>query len=112
MTMLSEQERQLLYWLTSTHFIGAGAIVDGGCFVGGSTLSLAEGLRKNAARSSSARVHVFDLFEVEPYMADLYFSERGLAPGDSFRTLFDGKHQVGQRPALGDGWRPREGELG
>ena len=86
MTMLSVEERQLLQWLTRSRFTGAGAIVDGGCFVGGSTLALAEGLR---AAGGGAKIDVFDLFEVEPYMADLYFTDRGISPGESFRPLFD-----------------------
>jgi hypothetical protein len=86
MTMLSERERQLLHWLTSEYFSGAGAIVDGGCFVGGSTLPLAEGLR---ASGRPGMVDVYDLFEVEPYMADLYFGDSGPLAGESFRPLFD-----------------------
>jgi hypothetical protein len=89
MTMLSHEERQLLFWLASTWYSGAGAIVDGGCFVGGSSLALAEGLRANPNRPAGALVEVFDLFEVEPYMIDLYFSDWDFEPGDSFRPVFD-----------------------
>jgi hypothetical protein len=88
-TMLSTEERQLLLWLTRDWYSGAGAIVDGGCFVGGSTLALAEGLRSNERLGPDRRIDVFDLFEVEPYMADTYFAERGLKAGESFRSLFD-----------------------
>lgn len=41
--MLSLEERRLLYWLAREYFAGIGAIVDGGSFVGGSTLALGEG---------------------------------------------------------------------
>jgi hypothetical protein len=88
-TMLSIEERQLLAWLAAEHWTGAGAIVDGGCFLGGSTLALAEGVRANRKASGQARIDVFDLFEVEPYMIDLYFPGTSLAAGDSFRGEFD-----------------------
>jgi hypothetical protein len=86
LTMLSLEERRLLYWLTATRYEGAGAIVDGGCFVGGSTVALAEGLR---AAGRCEKVDVYDLFEVEAYMVDFYFKGMGLRPGESFRGLFD-----------------------
>jgi hypothetical protein len=86
LTMLSLEERRLLYWLTRSYRAGDGAIVDGGCFVGGSTISLAEGVR---AAGIGGVVDVFDLFEVEPYMTDFYFKNHELRTGDSFRPLFD-----------------------
>jgi len=86
MTMLSVEERQLLYWLTAEYRTGEGAIVDGGCFVGGSTVPLAEGLR---AGGKPGTVDVYDLFEVESYMTDFYFKDHDLRAGDSFRSLFD-----------------------
>jgi hypothetical protein len=88
-TMLSIEERQLLAWLTESYWEGEGAIVDGGCFLGGSTLALGEGLRANTSAPSDARIDVFDLFEVEPYMVDMYFEGKGLRAGDSFRGEFD-----------------------
>lgn len=86
MTMLSIEERQLLYWATSEYRTGAGAIVDGGSFVGGSTVPLAEGLR---AAGSGGVVDVYDRFEVEPYMTDFYFKDEDLRAGESFRPVFD-----------------------
>jgi hypothetical protein len=88
-TMLSIEERQLLAWLTESYWEGEGAIVDGGCFLGGSTVALAEGLRANASAPADARIDVFDLFEVEPYMVELYFGHTTLQAGDSFRSEFD-----------------------
>jgi hypothetical protein len=103
MTMLSLEERKLLYWLTSTYRTGGGAIVDGGCFVGGSTVPLAEGLRTS---STEGVVDVYDLFEVEPYMTDFYFKDHGLRSGDSFRQVFDGN--TGE---VADLLRVHEGDL-
>jgi hypothetical protein len=88
-TMLSIEERQLLAWLTESYWQGDGAIVDGGCFLGGSTVALAEGLRARPGDSAGVRIDVFDLFEVEPYMVDMYFPGTGLQAGDSFRGEFD-----------------------
>ena len=88
-TMLSIEERQLLAWLAESYWRGEGAIVDGGCFLGGSTLALAEGLRAHPQAPAGARIDVYDLFETEPYMVDLYFPGTGLQAGDSFRGEFD-----------------------
>jgi hypothetical protein len=38
-SMLTLDEKQFLYWLTSEYFSGIGAIIDAGCFIGGSTLA-------------------------------------------------------------------------
>jgi hypothetical protein len=102
-TMLSIEERQLLFWLTSSYRTGEGAIVDGGCFVGGSTIPLAEGLR---AGGVGGTVDVYDLFQVEPYMTDFYFKDEDLQAGDSFRPLFD--HNTANVSSL---LRVHEGDL-
>jgi hypothetical protein len=87
-TMLSVAERRLLFWLGAEHARGDGAIVDAGCFVGGSTVALAEGLRVNP-RASHARVDAFDRFTVDDFMATAYLAGHGLRAGDSFRPVFD-----------------------
>ncbi len=84
--MLSIDERQLLQWLTAHYYSGQGAIVDGGPFVGGSTVPLAEGLL-SAGRSDA--IDVYDRFEVEPYMSEMYFQHDGLVGGDSFLPVFE-----------------------
>jgi hypothetical protein len=84
-TMLSIEERQLLHWLTAAQFGGEGAIVDGGPFVGGSTVALAEGL---LASGKTGSIDVYDRFEVEPYMSELYFVDEQLAAGESFLPVF------------------------
>lgn len=90
-TMLSVQERQLLYWLARHHVRGDGRIVDGGCFLGGSTAALAAGL---AARDDlgppSPRIASYDRFVVEDYtLADYGSSFPDPRPGASFRPAFD-----------------------
>jgi hypothetical protein len=87
-TMLSDAERRLLFWLGAEHARGDGAIVDAGCFVGGSTVALAEGLRVNP-RAGDAYVDAFDRFTVDEFMATSYLTEYGLRAGDSFRPVFE-----------------------
>jgi len=87
-TMLSVAERRLLYWLGAEHARGDGAVVDAGCFVGGSTVALAEGLRVNR-RAGDAYVDAFDRFTVDEFMATAYLAGHGLQAGDSFRPVFD-----------------------
>ncbi len=106
-TMLSVEERQALYWLTSSYYSGIGAIVDAGCFVGGSTVALAEGLQSTA---SDAMIDVYDRFEVEAYMNDLYFNDKPLPEGASFLWVFERNTQhVADRLRVHDGDLLRHG---
>ena len=61
-TMLSVEEQKLYYWLAAFWAEGAGAIVDLGCFAGGSTARLAEGAR---VASHGGAVHAFDRFTAD-----------------------------------------------
>ena len=90
-TMLSTSERTLLYWLARNDYTGAGEIVDGGCFVGGSTISLAHGLLDGGHAGERPRIHVYDLFTSDPYMIEYYFKPLGITctNGESFRPFFD-----------------------
>ncbi len=90
-TMLSTAERALLYWLARDYYTGAGEIVDGGCFLGGSTLSLARGLIDGGHATERAHIHVYDLFASDPYMIEHYLKPLGIncANGESFRPVFD-----------------------
>ncbi len=60
-TMLSEAEQRLYHWLAARWYTGAGAIVELGCFAGGSTARLAEGLRLSGR---DGHIHAFDRFRV------------------------------------------------
>ncbi len=81
-TMLSPKEQSFYYWLTETWTTGAGAIVDLGCFVGGSTARLAAG--RHAATTDAARtapIYAYDRFTVaERNKKQLY--KHGIAPFD------------------------------
>ena len=92
-SMLQPDERQLLYWLTSEYFSGAGAIVDAGCFAGGSTVALAAGLATARGREiwgERARIHSYDMFLTDDFMSAHYFDANGLhTEGARFRNIYD-----------------------
>jgi SAM-dependent methyltransferase len=86
-TMLVPDELRLLHHLAENYASGSGAIVDAGPFLGGSTVALAAGLRRNHNRGERL-IHSFDRFEVEEYTRGVYFPESTPA-GTSFREQFD-----------------------
>jgi len=89
-TMLVPDELRLLHHLAAEYWSGAGAIIDAGAFLGGSTVALADGLRHNPHRrryGAQKPIHSFDRFEVEEY--SLPFFPEGTAVGDSFREQFE-----------------------
>ena len=84
--MLSDEERQYLFWLGSSEWTGVGDVVEIGPWLGGSTISLAAGMRANKRLSGEKRFHVFDNFVWVDYMA-----RRALLPirtGESFEPFF------------------------
>jgi SAM-dependent methyltransferase len=90
-TMLMDDELRLLNYLADEYYTGEGAIVDAGCFLGGSTLALADGLRRNLTRRGAGEeklIHSYDRFEIEGWTIDSYFPQSAQA-GESFRPLFD-----------------------
>jgi hypothetical protein len=90
-TMLSVQERALLYVLARDYADPSqGAIVDAGCFLGGSTVALLAGLRDRSTAWTGPPVVSYDLFRVEAYSYDKYFGAHfDKQVGDSFRDLYD-----------------------
>lgn len=64
-TLLHPGEVRLLHWLGRVQYSGWGAVIDGGCFVGGSTAALGWGLRANPAATPGC-LHAYDLFEIDP----------------------------------------------
>lgn len=89
-TMLVPDELRLLNYLAQDIYIGAGAIVDAGSFLGGSTVAFAAGLRRNRrwAAKGGKPIHSYDRFEVEEWTRGLFFPE-DVAAGASFRERFD-----------------------
>jgi predicted O-methyltransferase YrrM len=87
-TMLSKAERRLLYTL-ARDYAGDGAIVDAGCFLGGSTAALLAGVQDRADGSVS-RVTSYDLFRMDALTMPKFFPDDGsLQVGESFRQRFD-----------------------
>lgn len=89
-TMLMRTEQQMLYSLGKKFFQNKGCIVDAGCFLGGSTLALAQGVRDNAAYKANPRgavIHSYDLFVVEPWTIGIYFPD-GTPLGTSFEPIY------------------------
>ncbi|MCB2131987.1 MAG: hypothetical protein KDD96_06205, partial [Rhodobacteraceae bacterium] len=58
-TMLKAEEQALYFWIARDWAKGAGAIVDLGCFAGGSTARLAAGAE---AAGYAAEIHAYDRF--------------------------------------------------
>lgn len=76
-TMLHRHEQFLYYWLTRNSIGGPGAVVDLGCFAGGSTARLAQGL---ADAGSDAVLHAFDRFTADPATKKSWLYPAGIAP--------------------------------
>jgi hypothetical protein len=89
-TMLSKAERRLLYSLARDYASGEGALVDAGCFLGGSTAALLAGVRDRPEEWRGPPVESYDLFRVDTYMIEKFFSgDDALPPGETFRHRFD-----------------------
>jgi hypothetical protein len=93
--MLTLDERRLLHWMARDVWEGWGAIVDAGCFLGGSTASLATGVRARPGYEPGLRLgpplSTYDRFVVEEYTVDAgYFDPwPDVGVSDSFRHIFD-----------------------
>jgi hypothetical protein len=88
-TMLVPDELKLLYSLGRDYFRNEGYIVDAGCFLGGSTQAIAQGVKANPAWTANQRpsvVHSYDLFIVEPWTIGIYFPD-GTPLGTSFAPI-------------------------
>lgn len=90
-SMLSYEERALLHWAAREGCGAAGQVIDAGCYLGGSTLSLATGLRRSAKDAEDAhRVHSFDLFMVGGERERVYFeADFPFEVGADIRPLFE-----------------------
>lgn len=66
-------------------------LVDAGCYVGASTVSLGEGLRHSGLPEGKRRGRIwsYDLFRTTPAMSEHYLKGSGLKPGDSFQPIFE-----------------------
>lgn len=88
-TMLAHEEELLLHWLTAVWAQGSGAIVDLGCFAGGSTARLAQGQAQGqthgqaqAKTGHAAMIHAYDRFAVDEATKQRWLYAAGVAPFD------------------------------
>jgi hypothetical protein len=95
-TMLSDEERQLYFWLARDWATGTGAMVDLGCFAGGSTALLAEGAR---AAGRDRQIFAYDRFH-----ADLRSKQRFLYSAGI--PKFDGTDILPLSDILLEPWQP------
>jgi hypothetical protein len=92
--MIHPDERRMLYTLTRDYFSGAGRIIDGGAFLGTSSLALGFGLRDRGYKKEPV-IDSFDMFTLDPYGLEHYidrtgpFKKRPLKVGDSIRFLYE-----------------------
>ena len=87
--MLSKLERRLLYSLARDYAGGDAAIVDAGCFLGGSTAALLAGMRDRTEGWTGPPLASYDLFRVEAFTVPKFFPDGSVRVGDSFRPRFD-----------------------
>ena len=88
-TMLSKAERRLLYTLAREFATGEGAIVDAGCFLGGSSAALLAGVRDRSVPWSGPPIASYDLFRVEAFTIPKFFARDRVDVGESFRPRYD-----------------------
>ncbi len=90
-SMLTGEEREMLRVLAAEHPLRRGCVIDAGCFLGGSTLAIALGMRE---RDRPVPVHTYDRFILDwGALASYPHMLAGLSEGDSFRDRFE--QQVG-----------------
>ncbi len=89
-TMLMADEVRLLHFLARRHFSDQGAIIDAGCFLGGSTRGFTDGLmeRPLRKRSLSMPIQSYDLFAAEAWSIGRLLPA-DMQPRQSFRALFE-----------------------
>lgn len=92
-TMLSHAERAMLHWLAREYpLTDRGAIVDAGCFLGGSTTALASGLARRIKRQGGVdvnhRIHTYDMFIAPNDRYSLGLIGHNKKPGDTTLDLF------------------------
>jgi hypothetical protein len=86
-SMLTAEEREMLRILAAEHPLRRGCVIDAGCFLGGSTLALALGMRE---RDRPVPVHTYDRFILDRWsLASYPHMLAGLSEGDNFRDRFE-----------------------
>lgn len=74
-SMLTLEEKRMLRWLTANYYSGEGIICDLGAFIGGSTVSLADGLA--ASGRNDKLIHSYDFFRSSSRLWEKYMAQSG-----------------------------------
>lgn len=97
--MLGVEERILPSYLSHLVAKDTGTVVELGCYLGGSTVAILDGLDQAGALSTAHKdakfVHSYDLFRANSYMVDHTLNFYGIKEGDSFYALY--KELLGDR---------------
>lgn len=91
-TMLKPAELDALHTAARDEVNGAGAIVDLGTWLGGSTVALLSGLERNThTQAATSVVHAYDKFELNPYLKEHYPlpALKDIPVGGSFLPVFE-----------------------
>ncbi len=107
-TMLGIDELRMLHGLGKRHWANRGAIVDAGCFLGGSTMALGTGLVANPALNAAVArpvIETYDLFEIEEWTIGQFFPDHRKA-----KESFFAEWQANVAP-LGDLVRSHPGDV-
>ncbi len=92
-SMIHADERRMLYTLARDYFLGAGRIIDGGTYLGASSLSLGYGL-KDRGYQKEPIIDAFDRFIIDEFSVQYYFNQeaepaRQIKAGDNIRFLYE-----------------------
>ncbi|HEU0143244.1 MAG TPA: class I SAM-dependent methyltransferase, partial [Nitrososphaera sp.] len=85
-SMLTHEEKRMLYYLALNYYSAQGAILDMGSFLGGSTICFAAALQQRAL--DETLIHSYDLFRLGQFELENYFKHS--PPKDlKTREIFD-----------------------
>ncbi len=98
--MLGLEERQVLAYLAADLASSTGKIVDLGCYLGGSTCALTEGVRQSGVQWSpdDPPVVSYDLFITNQFMIEHSLKDRGIGVGEPFQSVF--RELLGENAAM------------
>lgn len=93
--MIFDDERRLLYVLARDYYCGDGSIIDGGTYLGDSSLALGHGL-KDRQYPAAPVIHAYDLFiidegSIENHLVESDAPGRTLKGGDNVQFIYENR---------------------